>query len=105
MGQTRITAYLAPEGFVKQVVAELKGVQAVHGRLVIAEGRSQTSHWSQNTWLEPRILQIRSIADGAKALRAIQRNWAVYSIRSATRPQRSVAVALPLTIPARSAIW
>jgi 23S rRNA (cytidine2498-2'-O)-methyltransferase len=81
MGQTRITAYLAPEGFVKQVAAELKGVQAVHGRLVIASGRPQSSHWAQNTWLKPRTLQIRSIADGAKALRAIQRNWVVYSFR------------------------
>jgi 23S rRNA (cytidine2498-2'-O)-methyltransferase len=74
MGQKRFTAYLAPEGFVKQVAAELKSVQAVHGRLVIADGRPQISHWAQNKWLEPCTFQIRSIADGAKTLRAIQRN-------------------------------
>jgi 23S rRNA (cytidine2498-2'-O)-methyltransferase len=81
MLQTRVTAYLAPQGFVKQVAAELEGVQAVHGRLVIAQGPPQTSYWAQNTWLEPHTLRIRSIADCAKALRAIQRNWVMYSFR------------------------
>ena len=81
MQQTQITAYLAPKGFVNQTAAELKGVQAVHGRLVIAGGPPQTSCWAQNTWLEPRTLRIRSITDGAKALRAIQRNWIMYSFR------------------------
>ena len=81
MQQTQITAYLAPKGFVNQAAAELKEVQAVHGRLVIAGGPPQTSCWAQNTWLEPRTLRIRSITDGAKALRAIQRNWIMYSFR------------------------
>ena len=81
MHRTQITAYLAPKVFVNQAAAELKGVQAVHGRLVIAGGPPQTSYWAQNTWLEPRTLRIRSITDGAKALRAIQRNWIMYSFR------------------------
>jgi 23S rRNA (cytidine2498-2'-O)-methyltransferase len=79
MQQTQITAYLAPKGFVNQTEAELKRVQAVHGRLIIAGGPPQTSYWAQNIWLEPRTLRIRSITDGAKALRAIQRNWIMYS--------------------------
>lgn len=77
--ETQITAYLAPKDFVNQAVAELKGVQAVHGRLIIAGGPPQTSNWTQNIWLEPRTLRIRSITDAAKALRAIQRNWIMYS--------------------------
>jgi 23S rRNA (cytidine2498-2'-O)-methyltransferase len=81
MQQTRVTAYLAPHGFVKQVAAELTGVQAVHGRLVIAQGPPQTSHWAQNIWLEPHAHRIRSITDGARTLRAIQRNWVMYSCR------------------------
>ena len=81
MHRTQITAYLAPKVFVNQAAAELKGVQAVHGRLVIAGGPPQTSYWAQNTWLEPRTLRIRSITDGAKALRAIQRNWILCSFR------------------------
>jgi 23S rRNA (cytidine2498-2'-O)-methyltransferase len=81
MQQPQIIAYLAPKGFVNQAAAELKGVQAVHGRLIIAGGPPQTSYWAQNTWLEPRTLRIRSIKDGAKALRALQRNWIMYSFR------------------------
>ena len=76
MQPTQITAYLAPKGFVNQTEAELKRVQAVHGRLIIAGGPPQTSYWAQNTWLEPRTLRIRSINDGAKILRAIQRRRA-----------------------------
>jgi 23S rRNA (cytidine2498-2'-O)-methyltransferase len=81
MQQAQITAYLAPNGFVNQTEAELKGVQAVHGRLILADGPLQTSFWAQNIWMETRTLQIKSITDGAKALRAIQRNWNMYSFR------------------------
>jgi 23S rRNA (cytidine2498-2'-O)-methyltransferase len=81
MHQAQITAYLAPKGLVDQTAAELKGVQAIHGRLVIAGGPPQTSCWAQNIWLAPRTFRIRSISDGAKALRAIQRNWVMYSFR------------------------
>jgi len=81
MQQTQITAYLAPKGYVNQTAAELKRVKAVHGRLIIAQGPPQTSHWAQNIWLEPRALHIQSITDGAKALRSIQRNWIMYSFR------------------------
>ena len=79
MQQTQITAYLAAEDFVDQAAAELKGVQAVHGRLIIAGGVPQTSCWIRNIWFEPRMFRIRSITDGAGALRAIQRNWIMYS--------------------------
>ena len=49
MQQDRMTAYLAPQGYVEQVAAEPAGVQAVHGRLVIAQGPPQTSYWARNT--------------------------------------------------------
>jgi 23S rRNA (cytidine2498-2'-O)-methyltransferase len=35
--------------------------------------------WSINTWLNPKILTIDSINDGAKQLKEIQRNWCLYS--------------------------
>ena len=37
--------------------------------------------WAQNVWLEPQELRVASIADAARQLRAIQRNWAVYAPR------------------------
>ena len=35
--------------------------------------------WAANVWHEPQRLEIASIGDAANKLRAIQRNWALYS--------------------------
>ncbi len=74
------TAYLAPEGFVDDLVRELGAtVREVHGRLVIADGPVREAAWAANTWLAPQRLPITSIGDAATRLRAIQRNWALYA--------------------------
>lgn len=73
------TAYLAPEGFVDDLVHELgDDVREVHGRLVIADGPERAAAWAANVWREPLRIPIVSIGDAAKKLRAIQRNWALY---------------------------
>ena len=36
--------------------------------------------WIANVWHEPQRLEIASIGDAANKLRAIQRNWALYSL-------------------------
>jgi 23S rRNA (cytidine2498-2'-O)-methyltransferase len=71
---TDLHGYLAPEGFLPQLLTEL-GDAAVEtfDRLVLAPPRPVA--WAANTWLEPRRIAIASIGDGAKKLRAIQRNW------------------------------
>ncbi|HJL19827.1 MAG TPA: SAM-dependent methyltransferase [Sandaracinaceae bacterium LLY-WYZ-13_1] len=74
-----LTGYLAPEGFEAELAEELGEVRARHGRLMLAPGPPREVAWAQNTWLEPRRLTIRSIKDAARQLRAIQRNWALYS--------------------------
>jgi 23S rRNA (cytidine2498-2'-O)-methyltransferase len=76
-----ITGYLAPEGFVAELQHEL-GDDAIetHGRLVIATGPARAVAWTANVWRDPVRLPIASIADAAKQLRAIQRNWALYSV-------------------------
>jgi 23S rRNA (cytidine2498-2'-O)-methyltransferase len=56
-------------------------VAAVHERLVIADGPPRPAAWAENIWYDPVKIEIRSIADGAKALRGIQRNWTLYSTR------------------------
>ncbi len=71
-------AYLAPEGFIDDLVTELACDVEVFGRLVITKEKPKTVVWSENTWLEPRFIEISSIGDGAKKLRDIQRNWANY---------------------------
>jgi 23S rRNA (cytidine2498-2'-O)-methyltransferase len=73
------TAYLAAEGFTDDLVEELGKVEAVHGRLVIAEGPPRPAAWAANVWFDPVLLDAPSIGEGARALRALQRNWALYS--------------------------
>jgi 23S rRNA (cytidine2498-2'-O)-methyltransferase len=79
--KTGLTGYLAAEGFVDDLIAELGDVAAVHDRLVLAEGPARPAAWAANIWHEPVRIPIASIADGAKALRAIQRNWALYDFQ------------------------
>ena len=73
------TAYLAAEGFLDELVAELGAVESIHGRLVLAAGPPVPAAWAQNVWHEPHRLTVASIGDAAHQLRAIQRNWALYS--------------------------
>jgi 23S rRNA (cytidine2498-2'-O)-methyltransferase len=75
-----LTGYLAPDGFLPELQQELGGaVTGIHGRLVLAGGPPQPVAWAQNVWLDPVHIPIFSITDAAKKLRAIQRNWALYS--------------------------
>lgn len=74
-----LTGYLAAEGFVDQLVAELGEVAAVHGRLVLAPGPPRPAAWALNVWRRPRRMPIASINDAARQLRAIQRNWWPYA--------------------------
>jgi 23S rRNA (cytidine2498-2'-O)-methyltransferase len=41
--------------------------------------------WAANVWRDPTRIPIASIGDAAKKLRAIQRNWALYSVASHRR--------------------
>ncbi len=71
---TDLQAYLAPDGFLPQLLEELgDAVVETHDRLVLAPARPVA--WAANTWLKPERIAIASIGDGAKKLRAIQRNW------------------------------
>jgi 23S rRNA (cytidine2498-2'-O)-methyltransferase len=73
-----VTGYLAPDGFLPDLLEELGAdVLETHGRLVLARGAPRPVAWAANVWREPRRLPIASIGDGARQLRAIQRNWAL----------------------------
>lgn len=74
------TAYLAPDGFVDDLVRELgSAVVELHGRLVVTDGEERAAAWAANVWRAPQRIPISSIGDAAKKLRAMQRNWALYS--------------------------
>lgn len=77
-----LAAYLAPEGFLKDLCDELgDAVTEVHGDLVIAKGPARHVIWAENTWLNPRYIEIESIGDAAKKLKDLQRNWASYGFQ------------------------
>ncbi|MCR6629796.1 MAG: hypothetical protein NVV74_06940 [Magnetospirillum sp.] len=50
-----------------------------HGRLILAEGPAQPAAWAQNVWHDVVRIPIASIGEGARSLRAIQRNWWPYA--------------------------
>ena len=75
-----LTGYLAAKGFLAELRQELgTRTQETYGDLVLAEGAAQPAAWAANVWHTPVSLSISSIGDAAKKLRAIQRNWALYS--------------------------
>lgn len=105
MEELDATAYLAPPDLEAQLRDELEDVTAVHGRLLIAPGPPRNALWAQNVWLRPLRIPIRSIADGARKLRSIQRNWAPYSFQLRRRVELIQAQlphvsAKPLEFPA-----
>lgn len=72
------TAYLAAAGFEAELRTELGEVSGEYGRLLLAPGPARPAAWAQNIWHGPEILEVSSIGEAAKALRAIQRNWWPY---------------------------
>jgi 23S rRNA (cytidine2498-2'-O)-methyltransferase len=76
-----LTGYLAPDGFVAELLKELgTAAREVHGSLVLAAGLDRPLAWVSNVWRNPALIPISSIGDAANKLRAIQRNWALYSV-------------------------
>jgi 23S rRNA (cytidine2498-2'-O)-methyltransferase len=72
------TAYLAAEGFEADLRAELGSLAGEYGLLLLADGPSRPAAWAQNIWLDPVRMEVASIGEAAKALKAIQRNWWPY---------------------------
>jgi 23S rRNA (cytidine2498-2'-O)-methyltransferase len=77
------SAYLAAEGFVDQLREELCRAGIVvsreHERLLICDGDAIDMSWAANVWHDCVELPVPSIGAAAQALRAIQRNWAMYA--------------------------
>ncbi len=76
--------YLAPFEHETDLAQELQfkalNVVSQKGRLFLVEGSRQDIVWAQASWLAVHSIPITSIADGAKKLKALNRNWALYSI-------------------------
>lgn len=78
-----VTAYLAADGFEAQLREELArhgaAVRGTHDRLMIVDGAPVRAAWAANVWHDCVELPVASIGTAAKALRDIQRNWAMYA--------------------------
>jgi len=82
------SAFLAPDGFQDQLRKELDGVLSCHGRLILTDRPpKQPPLWVQNSWHNPVLIPIQSISDAAKKLKALQRNWSLYSFQLHRRAQ------------------
>jgi len=100
------TGYVAPQGFEAELEEELGAARIMrrHGGLYLVAGPPLPVAWCANVWYDPVQISIASISDGAKALRAIQRNWALYPCglhRRAALIQEALphVGAKPLTFP------
>lgn len=99
------TGYLAPPGFDADLLREIGPATRQFGRLYFAAGPPKAAAWVANIWRTPVVLAFTSIGEAAKSLRAIQRNWCLYSValhRRATLIQAKLPVvtAKPLSFPA-----
>lgn len=73
-----ITGYLAPHEHEATLREELGAPTAEYGRLFLYDGEARPSAWAQNVWYDVQEIPVPSIGQAAKALRAIQRNWALH---------------------------
>jgi 23S rRNA (cytidine2498-2'-O)-methyltransferase len=102
------SAYLAADGYEVPLAEELERagvtVTAWHGRLALSPDAPRPSAWALDIWTAPVELEIASVKAAADALRAVQRNWALYAAgyhrRSALIADRLPPVsAKPLVFP------
>lgn len=82
MGQ--FTGYLAVHDFESELEKEfeIKGLAIAHkkDRLYLVEGQHPAMIWAQVTAFNLDFIPITSINDGAKKLRALGRNWALFTV-------------------------
>ncbi len=78
-----LTGYLAPVDLEHELIAELKraevSIDARHDRLFLTSDPPVASRWAANIWFDAEWIPIESIGHGARQLRSIQRNWALYA--------------------------
>jgi 23S rRNA (cytidine2498-2'-O)-methyltransferase len=91
--------YIAAEGFEAELETELTRAGAAlrgwHGRLLLADGPARRPAWAADVWDDPRVLPVPSIKKAARALRGLQRNWALLPPPANYRRARLIAEQLP----------
>ena len=85
------TGYLAIYKFEAELEKEfeIKGLKIAQKfeRLYLVEGKHQAMIWAQMTAFDLELIAISSINDGAKKLKALGRNWGLFTIGNHRRAQ------------------
>jgi 23S rRNA (cytidine2498-2'-O)-methyltransferase len=68
-----------PQDHHERAKRQLRGVETVHGELIIATGPAQRCDWAIDVWTALHRVDIESIGQAAKVLRSFTRNWYPYS--------------------------
>ncbi len=88
---TSYTGYLAIHKFESELKKELeiKGLKITleKDRLFLVEGDHPQMIWAQMTAFDLRAIPITSIKDGAKKLKALGRNWGLFTVEHHRRAQ------------------
>jgi 23S rRNA (cytidine2498-2'-O)-methyltransferase len=78
-----VTVYVAPQGFENELLANVEtlagGASDVRGRLVFSNAPAVPLPWAQSAWRDAKILEIESISDAARKLRALKPFWHLHS--------------------------
>jgi 23S rRNA (cytidine2498-2'-O)-methyltransferase len=106
------SAYLAADGYEAPLAEELERagvrVTAWHGRLALSADPPRASAWALDVWTAPVLLAAESVKLAADSLRAMQRNWSLYSaahhrrcalIEARLPPVRSKPIVFPQAPP------
>jgi 23S rRNA (cytidine2498-2'-O)-methyltransferase len=92
--------YIAAEGFEAELENELARAGARlrgwHGaRLLLADPPALTPAWAEDVWYDARVLPVPSIKQAARALKGLQRNWALLTPPAHVRRASLIAQQLP----------
>jgi 23S rRNA (cytidine2498-2'-O)-methyltransferase len=73
-----VAAYLAAPDRREPLLHELGGGYVPYNDLFVGPPRTPPPAWALNTWHDVRTLRVDSIADAARQLRALGRNWVLH---------------------------
>ncbi|GAB1482917.1 SAM-dependent methyltransferase [Treponema sp.] len=97
--------YQVIDEYEQHLETELGTWDAAWGPFRFVSGERKETFWNRNVWLEPFKLEFDSISDAAKALRAIQRNWAPSLFTQFRRAELIRSKLPPISSKSRSFPW
>lgn len=74
-----MTILLAPRDYERALRWEFPGLKEIGPRLFQSPKKIDESIWAANIWHDPIRIEFDSVREAARKLRAIQRNWCLYS--------------------------